>query len=221
MQIGLVGLTDDRCLTVCRTDDQHKRLLLILWQIGPDGSIQRRGDSGTQAGEGSDIAVVRLRRVEGSDAGFLVATASRSAPDTARVRIIVWHVGDDGAITRRGGTGDADMGDASNLSLVARHDGRTLVLSCRDEDGLLLLISLSVSDDGRLVQRQFDTHGEAGAVQRAVVIPGRTVACPRCPTRTRTSSSSSGNWTSGAGSGGWGTAGTSRRGSHSWSTRSR
>jgi hypothetical protein len=171
MQIEVIALDNDRCLTVCRTDDQHTRLLLILWQVAADGSFRRLADSGTQAGEASDIAVVSLGRIGGATPGFLVATASRSAPDTARVRVIVWFVGDDNTIQRRGGTGDHDLGDASQLSLVRRHDGRTLVLSCRDSEGKLLLISLSVSDNGRLVQRERDTHGAAGEVGRCVLVP--------------------------------------------------
>lgn len=171
MQIKIIGLSDTRCLTVCRTDDQHRRLLLILWALNPDGSLQRLGDSGSQAGEASDIAVTSVRRIDGSAPGFLVATAARTSPDTGRIRVIVWFVGDDNTIERRGSSGDDDLGDGSHLSLVTRHDGRTLVLSCRDSDQRLLLISMSVSDNGRLIQRERDTHGAAGEVIRSVLIP--------------------------------------------------
>jgi hypothetical protein len=171
MQIGVIELSRDRCLTVCRTDDQHQRLLLIAWEVQPDGSFRRLGNSGTQAGEASDIAVTLLGRTNDPGPGFLVATASRTAPTTGRIRVIVWFVGDDGSIDRQGDSGDADLGDGSHLSLVARHDGRTLVLSCRDSDSRLLLISFSVSENGRLVLRAADTHGEAGEVRRCVLIP--------------------------------------------------
>jgi hypothetical protein len=175
MQIRIVGLAGNRCLTACRTDDSHRRLLLILWDLDPDGTFRRVGDSGTQAGEASDIAVTVLRRVESSDPGpgFLVATASRTSPDTGRVRIIVWFVGDDNTIVRRGDTGDTGqnvLGDASQLALVRRHEGRTLILSGRDADGRLLLVSMSVSDNGRLIQRVDDTHGAAGGIRHNALI---------------------------------------------------
>jgi len=173
MQIKIIGLTDNRCLTVCRTDDQHRRLLLILWVLNPDGSFERLGDSGSQAGEASDIAVTSVGRTTDPTPGILVATAVRAAPETGRVRVIVWFVGDDNTIERRGSTGDDDFGDASQLSMVARHEGRTLVLSCRDSNNQLLLIPMSVSANGRLVQRvkDQDTHGAAGEVVRCVLIP--------------------------------------------------
>lgn len=171
MQIKIIALSDTRCLTACRTDDQHRRLLLVLWALNPDGSLQRLGDSGSQAGEASDIAVTSVRRIEGSAPGFLVATAARTSPDTGAVRVIVWFVGDDNTIERRGSSGDGDFGDGSHLSLVTRHDGRTLVLSCRDSEQQLLLISMSVSDNGLLIQRERDTHGAAGEVIRSVLIP--------------------------------------------------
>ena len=80
--------------------DQHKRLILIQWQVNADGSFRRVADSGQQAGEGSDIAMTRLRRVEGSQPGTLIATASRSAETTARVRVITWFIADAGGVRR-------------------------------------------------------------------------------------------------------------------------
>lgn len=174
MQIKVIALSRNRCLTACRTDDSNRRLLLILWEVNADGSVTRRGDSGTQAGEASDIAITFLRRLGGSDPGVLVATASRTAPDTGRVRVIVWFIGDDNRIERRGDTGDTGdhaLGDASQLALIGRHDGRTLVLSCRDSNSNLLLISLSVSDNGHLVQRVDSTHGAAGGIFRNALVP--------------------------------------------------
>ncbi|MCL4812800.1 MAG: hypothetical protein KJ061_09965 [Vicinamibacteraceae bacterium] len=172
MQIKVIALSGNRCLTVCRTDDQHRRLLLIVWQVNADGSVTRRGDSGTLAGEASDIAVTLVRRIA-SERGVLVATASRTSADTGRVRVIVWFVGDDNSIERRGDTGDTGehaLGDASQLALISRHQGRTLILSCRDSHNRLLLISLSVSDNGRLVQRVDATHGAAGEIVRNALV---------------------------------------------------
>ena len=86
-------------VVVTALSDSDNRLKLISWQVSPNGTITRRGDSGSQAGEIRSIGHSIART------GSMYVTA---VPDgDANLKLISWSVSVDGQIIdRRGDSGD-------------------------------------------------------------------------------------------------------------------
>ena len=161
--IRIVSISPTVFLTACRV--KNGNLLLNTWIVDSNGKIDPLASA--EAGVVSEISLIRLDKL-GSDQ--LVATTVRASDD--RVLSIVWLVAQDGtAITRpQGGDTGTAMEKGTQIS-SAWSKGR-LIVSCKSEDGGLLLISFSVAGDanGLTITRLNDSGDQAGEIQENAMI---------------------------------------------------
>jgi hypothetical protein len=155
----IFALDDTHFVTASRSSGG--RLLLISWKVDSEGTIHRLRDTGNAAGEVSEIALTRVR---GGGDRHHIATTVRDGEGKALV--IVWRVSaGSGSITRLGDSGDA-MGKATEIRSVSPRAGQ-LCISCKSEEGTLLVVTFSVERDGRSLERTADSGpdaaGEIGA----------------------------------------------------------
>ncbi len=151
--------TGNRVVTACRTDEGTLRL--ITWDINAAGtSIQRRGDSGSQAGTASLIRVVPLGIT-------MQVTACQTAEGT--LKLIAWSLQPDGSLTRLADSGN-QAGAVSELDMTAVGADRVLT-AVRTSDGNLRLILWRVTPSS--VQRLGDSGNQAGSSRliRVVIDP--------------------------------------------------
>ncbi|MGY1617387.1 matrixin family metalloprotease [Geodermatophilus sp. SYSU D00691] len=131
---------------------QDGTLKLIGWSIAADGGITRTGDSGSQAGAATSLAIAR------STTGSRFVTACRDGG--GRLLLISWDVDDAGStFTRLADSGNA-AGEASLVRVVATRADR-FVTACRAGDGRLELIGWRLGADGSLT-RLADSGTQAG-----------------------------------------------------------
>jgi hypothetical protein len=154
-RIRIVALSAELFVTACRAADGDMRL--ISWRVAADGAITRLRDSGDAAGEVTEIAMAVHQSTGG---GGRVVTAVRDADGD--LKVIVWSVSADGAISR---IGDGGAGGAGNATLirVVRDAHANIVTAVRDGDGDLKLITWRIGQDG-LVTRLADSGDAAGAI---------------------------------------------------------
>jgi hypothetical protein len=158
----IVWLDADLFITACRAGNGN--LLLITWRVQADGSFARLADSGTQAGDVSEISLMRLRS---TPAGHVVATAVRTA--SGNLSVICWEVPAPGNAVRRRGDSGEQIGAATQIALAVDRHGH-LVASCRDASGHLLIVTLRVSGDARTISRLADSGSQAGDVSENIVL---------------------------------------------------
>ncbi|MFI9174183.1 matrixin family metalloprotease [Streptomyces lincolnensis] len=140
--------TGDRFVTACRTGAGD--LKLISWSVSNDGtSIQRRGESGNQAGAATLIRVVPA-------SPLLWTTACRNG--SGNLSVIVWSLKPDGSFARLADSGNqADEVRDVDMAVV---DTRLVLTAVRDGSDNLKLILWRVTDQS--VQRLGDSGNQAG-----------------------------------------------------------
>jgi len=163
-QIKILSLSSTLLLTACRASDG--RLLLITWSINNNGDIGRIHDSGYNAGSVSEISMCILNS---SSRGHLVATTVRTSNGSAKT--IVWNISLNGrSITRRGDSAN-QMGTATQIqSTINPYNQLIVSLKTGDSSRRLKLIALSISTDGRIIERIADTGNLAGRISRNALI---------------------------------------------------
>ena len=147
-----VGAFDDGEV-VSALRDGSGDLELIGWRVAAaDFAVTREADSGSQAGEVSEVALALL--------GRRAITAVRSGSD--RLLLISWDVPPGlGSITRTWDSGTT-AGEASEIAITVLGDD-LLVTACREGDGRLLVISWRLEPDGT-ISRLHDSASQAGEV---------------------------------------------------------
>ncbi len=130
MRVGSLDNGDDLVVTASalKADDS---LQLISWAIDDDGTIQKLAEA--SAGEITEVAASRLAATDNEH--FLTAVTDSGGD----LKLIAWHVADDGTITRRA---DAEGGQATHL---AQADAREM-----SPYGSLLSTSAMIDDDDDL-----------------------------------------------------------------------
>ncbi len=129
-------------------------LKLITWSISGDGkTIQRLGDSGSQAGAVSEIAM----------AGGV--TAVRTASGT--LQLISWGISGNGTTIQRLGDSGSQAGEATQIA-VSRSSATRFVTAVRAGNGALKLISFDVDPAGP-INRTGDSGSQAGAVSEVAL----------------------------------------------------
>jgi hypothetical protein len=143
--------TGNRFVTACRTSSG--RLKLISWSVNSSGSsINRSGDSGSQAGTASLIRIVAVAADR-----FVVACRTSSG----NLKLIGWRLNSNGSLTRL--TDSANQaGTVRDLALVAL-SGNRVVTAVRTDGGDLKLISWSVGDSS--ISRLGDSGSQAGSAR--------------------------------------------------------
>jgi len=140
--------TGDRFVTACRTGAGN--LKLISWSVSDDGtSIQRRGESGNQAGAATLIRVVPA-------SPLLWTTACRNG--SGNLSVIVWSLKPDGSFTRLADSG-TQAGEVRDVDMAVV-DTRLVLTAVRDGSDNLKLILWRVTDQS--VQRLGDSGNQAG-----------------------------------------------------------
>lgn len=154
--IKIINLTTSLILTACRTGSGD--LKLILWRVNAAGEFTRISDSASQAGEVSEISLLKIRS---NNNEHVVSTAVRAGNGT--MKVITWAVSvSNNSIIRRGDSG-SQIGEATNIQ-SALDQFSHLIVSCRSGSGNLALISMSVSLAAREISRIADTHSMAGEI---------------------------------------------------------
>lgn len=159
--LHLVPLSDSRVLTVCIS--AAGRLLNIVWEIQPDGSIVRLFDSGTDGPEARSVASVVFRAVDQLNQIVAILYANHSSS----LVLSTWR-GDGSSIAYVADSGQ-QMGAGDFAQVVTTATGH-LVVVCRDGSQKLLLIPFSVADDGTAVTRIPGAEGRAGKVREVAPV---------------------------------------------------
>jgi hypothetical protein len=158
--LHLVTLSDSRVLTVCISGAE--RLLSIVWEIQPDGSLIRLFDSGTDGPAAKSVASVV---VQATAASQLVAILY--ADDSSKLVLSTWRV--DGASIGFVADSGQQMGIGDFAAVVSTPSGH-LVVVCRDGSDKLLLIPFDVAADGTAISRIVGSEGHAGKVREVNAI---------------------------------------------------
>jgi len=158
--VHIISISNDRVVTPCISGSG--RVLSIIWQLRPDGSIERFFDSGTDGPKAKRVSSV-LMQDDGSIqiAGILYTTPS------SKLVLSTWKV-DAGSITRLADSGEV-MGKADFAQVVKADTGHVVVV-CRDASSKLLLIPFNVSDDGVTITRLSGLEGRAGKIREVAAV---------------------------------------------------
>lgn len=129
-------------------------LELITWFISPDGkTIQRRADSGTQAGEVHEVAIASA------------VTAVRNG--SGRLELISWGISPDGLQIKRLSDSGHQAGEATHIN-ISQFDADRFVTALRAGNGKLKLIAFDVDGTGT-IKRTGDSDDLAGAVSEVTL----------------------------------------------------
>jgi hypothetical protein len=136
-------------------------------------TFTRVGDSGSLAGEATDITIEEL--------GFYSLTAVRTG--SGNLKLINWGTGAPGPVTR---TGDSDdqAGAVSDIAVTRNRD--LTVTAVRDGSDDLLLISWNDATGAGDIARLRDTHGQAGTASLIQIAPGPAKSAADLITAVRT-----------------------------------
>jgi hypothetical protein len=162
-------LTVNRNIIVTAVRNASGDLLLISWRISPDGTtFDRLDDSGTQAGEVSEIAIA------GSEGGPRAVTAVRDGGGD--LLLISWDIAQDGTITRLDDSAN-DAGQATNIAIdgggapgFGNPSPNRYVTAVRTGSGNLRLIAWDVDPSTGDVARTGDSADQAGAVSEVALV---------------------------------------------------
>lgn len=153
---------------VSAVQDAGGNLKLIVWGMGTNGALTRRGDAA--AGAAGEIVLAEPRP-------DLLVTACRDSG--GNLRLISWLVTTNGEVER---CFTATAGAVSRVAITSDRQG-SVVTAVRDGDGDLKLIAWSVSGTGQFTRRD---DISAGAVSRIAIAPCQ--ACSGVVTAVRTAS---------------------------------
>ncbi|MEM6251834.1 MAG: hypothetical protein AAF821_02830 [Cyanobacteria bacterium P01_D01_bin.156] len=151
-EIDLSGLSHQgqrHVVTSVRT--AQGKLKLIVWQVNPDGTITRRGDSGNQAGN--------ARMIRSANSSGYIVTSVRTAQ--GKLKLISWEPKLQGGqlnLARVADSGNQAGGIGDN-SLMQRPRG--VLSAVKTESGKLKLIRWHVSPSGA-IERLGDSGNQAG-----------------------------------------------------------
>jgi hypothetical protein len=153
--LHIAMLSDTRVMTPCVSGSD--RLLTIVWNVEPDGTISRAFDSGT----GGPLATVVTSIVlQTAPSGQVVAILY--ADDSSKLVLSTWLV-DATSITPIADSG-SQMGVGRFPSVVVAPSGQVVVV-CQDDSDDLLLIPFDVSSDGTSISRITGGEGHAGTIR--------------------------------------------------------
>jgi hypothetical protein len=158
--LALVSLNDTRVLTVCVSGSD--RVLGIVWDIPPNGSITRFFDSGTNGPRAKSVAATVFQN-DGSRQIVAVLYENGSG----NLVLSTWRV-DAGSMKPVADSG-AQMGAGDFAQVVSTPTGH-LVVVCRDGNQNLLLIPFAVSADGSTIDRVTGGEGRAGKVREIAAV---------------------------------------------------
>lgn len=158
--LHLVALSGLRVLTVCIS--AAGRLLNIVWEIQPDGSIVRSFDSGSDGPRAKSVASV-VFRTDGSNQIVAILFAN----DSSKLVLSTWRI--EGTSINFVADSGQQMGAGDFAQLVSMATGH-LVAVCRDGNRNLLLIPFNVAADGTAITRITGGEGRAGKVREVVPV---------------------------------------------------
>lgn len=153
--IKILAVSNTLFVTACRSGSGN--LFLISWRLNANGSLTRLADSGSAAGGISEVSLLKLPLSGSSER---IVTSVRDADGD--LKVIVWRVSSNGALTRLGDSGSR-AGAATLIRSALDPSGR-VVTAVRDGSGDLKLIVWGVSANGATIQRLGDSGSAAGAI---------------------------------------------------------
>jgi hypothetical protein len=161
----------DLIITAVQTDhsivELHGKLKLIAWRISEDGStFTRLGDSGNQAGEITEVAMVPSRSVEGLFSPGVI-TAVRNG--SHNLEVIAWRVLDNGANFQRLGDSGHEAGTASHIGLTAAGAPPAYITSMRRGSGDIELIAFDIPANGSVTRTASFGEREGTDVTETVI----------------------------------------------------
>jgi hypothetical protein len=132
--IGVAGFGTD---IVTAVETAAGNLRLITWSVSSSGSIQRRGDSGVQAGS---VSLVSCAPVDNPEQTLVTAVRVNSGD----LKLIVWQVDSSGAVTRLADSGD-QAGGVSLIAATPLLGPNRILTAVRTSSGNLRLITWSIT----------------------------------------------------------------------------
>ncbi|MEM9486128.1 MAG: hypothetical protein AAGA83_20825 [Cyanobacteria bacterium P01_F01_bin.116] len=176
-EIALSGLSyQGQRHVVTSVRDSSGNLKLIVWQVNPDGSITRRGDSGNQAG--------RALLIRAANSSGYTVTSVRTTDGS--LKLITWEPKLQGGrlnLVRVADSG-TQAGFIGDNSLIQRPGGVTSAV--QTQPGTLKLISWRISSSGTLT-RLGDSGNQAGAAASINLTSSPSTANAPIVTSVRTS----------------------------------
>ena len=110
--VTIAALDEANVVTAVR--DGSDNLLLIGWSVSPDGQLQRWGDSGSQAGEVGEIAVLRVA------GGVLTRDVVTAVQDgSGNLLLIAWRLAPTSGTIERLADSRSQAGTASHIALTS------------------------------------------------------------------------------------------------------
>jgi hypothetical protein len=158
--LHVVALSDRLVLTPCIS--ASGRLLAIVWEILPDGSIVRRFDSGSNGPEAKSVSSVVFKTN-----GSTQLVAILYTDDSSKLVLSTWRVDGSSIVLLADSAGAMEKGDAGQ---VLSSGAGQLIVVCRDRNRRLLLIPFRVADDGSAVSRLSGGEGRAGKVREVAAV---------------------------------------------------
>jgi hypothetical protein len=159
--VHIVAIANDRVITPCISGSD--RVLSIVWQVRPDGSIERFFDSGTDGPKAKRVTSVVIQ-----DDGSIQIVGILYTTPASKLVLSTWKV-DAGSITKLADSGNV-MGKADFAQAVKTDTGHVVVV-CRDASSKLLLIPFKVADDGAPITRLSGLEGHAGKIREVSAAP--------------------------------------------------
>jgi hypothetical protein len=139
--------------------DSGSTLKLISWGVLSNGTIDRKKDSGGQAGTAADVSLARVF----STFDFYVTAVQDSSGNE---KLISWRLQDDGTVGRADDSGNAGLDGINDISVVGRDDFNNVITGIWDANKKLKLESWRMNQNGQFDKRG-DSANQAGEVQSA------------------------------------------------------
>ena len=159
--LDIVALDGSRVLTTCVSGSG--RVLNIVWEVQPNGSVVRLFDSGVDGPHASQVSCVVLQQ-----GPTVTVAAILYVDDSSKLVLSTWRV-TSGSIDLMADSGD-QMGASKMSQLVVTATGH-LVVVCRDDSGDLLLIPFTTNVDGADITRVAGGEGRGGQIRELAAIP--------------------------------------------------
>jgi hypothetical protein len=157
----VIALPGSRVLTTCISGSG--RILNIVWEIQPDGTVVRLPGLGADGPEARHVSAVLFRT-----SPTVQTAAILYADDSSRLVLSTWRVAG-GFIELIADSGN-QMGESKLSQLVVAPTG-DLVVVCRDGAGDLLLIPFTANVDGADLTRIAGGEGRGGQIRELAAIP--------------------------------------------------
>lgn len=158
--LDIVALDGSRVLTTCIS--ASGRLLNIVWEVQPNGSVARLFDSGVDGSQVRQVSCVVLQQ-----GPTVQVVAILSTDDSSRLVLSTWRV-TGGSVDLMADSGN-QMGTADLCQVVLAPTGH-LVVVCRDGSDNLLLIPFTTNADGADITRVNGGEGRGGEIREVAAI---------------------------------------------------